>query len=113
MRALCHQSAGEGLLLFVRLTPNAGRDEVLGVEQGADGPLLKAKVRAIPDKGRANAALIELVARWLRLAKSGIELRTGSTSRQKTLLLSGDGGELAARVEAALARLAEEGEGRA
>lgn len=105
MRTLCHQAAADGLLLFVRLTPNAARDEVLGTEPGPDGPLLKAKVRAIPDKGRANTALIELIGKWLRVPKTGITLKSGSTSRAKTLLLAGEAAELAQTIDAALSQL--------
>jgi uncharacterized protein YggU (UPF0235/DUF167 family) len=109
MRAACHQGGADGLLLYVRLTPNAGRDEVTGVEAGPDGPLLKAKVRAIPDKGKANAALIATVARWLRLPKTSISLAAGATARTKTLLLAGDAGALAGHIEAALAAIGKEG----
>lgn len=110
MRTACHRGRADGLLLHVRLTPNAGRDEVTGVEAGPDGPLLKAKVRAIPDKGRANAALIATVAKWLRLPKTAIELESGATSRAKTLLIAGDAAELAGRIEAQLAAMHTEGE---
>lgn len=106
MRELAFQAQAGGLLLFVRLSPNAGRDELQGVATGPEGPVLRAKVRAIPDKGRANTALIELVAGWLRLPKTTISLKAGSTSRSKTLLIEGDAAALAERLDAAVAALA-------
>jgi len=94
MRDVCYQQRDDGLLLFVRLTPNARKDEVLGLMDGADGPLIAAKVRAIPDKGKANKALIALASTWLNVAKSGISLKSGSKSRLKTLLIDGNAAEL-------------------
>ena len=105
MRTSCLQADKDGIKLFVRLTPNASKDEVLGLEDGADGPLLKAKVRAIPDKGKANRALIALVAKWLRTAKRDIELKAGSKSRCKTLKISGDADELSALINEKLSPL--------
>ena len=46
----------DGLLLAVRLTPKGGRDEVNGIETLSDGrAVLKARVRALPEDGAANA----------------------------------------------------------
>ncbi len=95
MRTHYLQANANGILLFVKLTPNARCDEVLGTMQGADGLVLGAKVRAIADKGKANKALIALVSKWLGVAKSNIDLKSGSKSRLKTLAISGDSDELA------------------
>ena len=89
------QDSATGLLIFIKLTPNARNDEMLGEMDGAEGPVLAAKVRAIADKGKANKALIALVSKWLGVAKSTITLKSGSKSRLKTLAISGDGEELA------------------
>ena len=49
----------DGLLLTVRLTPKGGREALDGIETLADGrAVLKARVRALPEDGEANAALI-------------------------------------------------------
>lgn len=85
-----------GLLLHVRVTPNAGRDAIDGVERRDDGGVvLRVRVAAVPDKGKANAALIALLAKKLRLPRSAFTLLSGETSRHKTLALSGDGEVLA------------------
>ncbi|MDX2205145.1 MAG: DUF167 family protein [Hyphomicrobiaceae bacterium] len=99
--------ADGGLRLSIRLTPKAGRDEVLGVEEGPEGPALKVRVRAVPEDGKANAALIETVARWLGLPKRDLELASGGKSRNKALRVAGDPEALAARLEARLAAGAE------
>lgn len=84
------RSTFDGLLLRVRVTPRASRDSVEGVEAGSDGvEHLKLKVRAVPDKGQANAALIQVLAKTLGLAKSDIEIASGLTSRIKTVRLAG------------------------
>lgn len=88
----------KAVLLTVWLTPKAREDRITGVEQGPDGPVLRAKVRAVPDKGKANMALIELMSDWLGVPKSGISLASGSRSRLKTLEISGDARELEARL---------------
>ena len=87
--------------LSVRVTPNAGRDAVEEVETGADGrSYLKVRVRAIPDKGEANRAVIALVAKRAGVAKSAVTLLSGETQRQKILRIEGDPEDLIARLGA-------------
>jgi uncharacterized protein YggU (UPF0235/DUF167 family) len=70
---------GEGRLA-VRVTPGA-RAEALVI---LDGKLF-AKVRAKPEDGKANAAVIELVASALGVAPSRLQLLRGATSREKLI----------------------------
>ncbi len=80
-----------GVALWLRLTPKGGRDALEGVETLADGrSVLKARVRAAPEDGRANAALVELVAKALETPKSAVSLVAGHTSRVKKLFVAGD-----------------------
>lgn len=73
------------LRLAVRLTPNGGRDVLDGVETDGEGEaFLKARVTAVPEKGRANKALILLIARFLRIPKSSVSLVSGETARKKS-----------------------------
>lgn len=93
----------EGLRITVRLTPKGGRDALDGIAALADGnTVLKARVRAAPESGVANAALAALLARILDVAKSDVELTAGHTARLKTFVITGDGPALAARLTAAL-----------
>jgi len=90
-----------GLLLSLRVTPGAARDEVGGLHTAADGTVsLIVKVTAAPDKGRANKAVIEALARACRMPKSAFSLVSGETGRSKTVLVTGN----AAPVEALVAR---------
>ena len=87
----------DGVDLFVRLTPKSSRDAVDGVETTGDGRChLAARVRAVPEKGEANAALEKLLAHVLGLPKKSVSVVAGSTSRLKTVRVSGDPGALAA-----------------
>ena len=89
------------LRLAIRLTPNAGRDSLDGIEaDGEGGTLLKARVTAVPEKGKANKALILLVADSLRIPKSSVSLVSGETARKKILRIDGDPEDLARKLEA-------------
>jgi uncharacterized protein YggU (UPF0235/DUF167 family) len=91
----------EGLELALRVTPNAGVDRIEGVEIRDDGAaVLRLRVTAVPDGGKANAAVVALLARGLDLPKSAIAIVTGETSRLKRVRISGDGAVLAARMAA-------------
>jgi uncharacterized protein YggU (UPF0235/DUF167 family) len=89
--------------LSVRLTPNGGRDAVDGLETGADGEAYaKARVSAVPEKGKANKALIVLLAKTLRVPKSSVSLLAGDTARKKILRIEGDPEDLSKKLEAIL-----------
>ena len=92
-----------GVVLRIRVTPNAGVDRIEGAETRDDGEtVLKLRVAAVPDKGKANAAAIALLAKALGVPKSNVTLVAGDISRLKTLAISGDPDELAARLRALL-----------
>ena len=89
-----------GLLVSVRLTPRGGRDAIDGIKQLSDGrAVLKARVRAIPEDGAANAALVKLFARACGCPASAVSLVSGATSRIKTLKIVGEGSVLQSRLE--------------
>lgn len=103
MSELPWRAMAGGVALAVRLTPKGGRDAIDGVETMSDGrPVLKARVRAAPEDGKANAALVELIAKSLRLPRSAVTFASGQTSRIKTLQIAGDS-EALTRALAALA----------
>jgi uncharacterized protein (TIGR00251 family) len=80
-----------GVVLWLRLTPKGGRDALEGVEALADGrKVVKARVRAAPEDGRANRALVELVAKVLNVSRSSVSIASGHTSRIKKLSIAGD-----------------------
>lgn len=90
----------DGLTIAVRLTPRGGRDSLDGIETLADGrQVLKARVRAAPSEGEANAALIALLARELQVSRSQISLTAGASARLKRIVVRGDAEGLAAQLQ--------------
>lgn len=84
----------------LRLTPKGGRDAIEGWSRAADGSIhLKARVSAPPDKGKANEALIALLADHLHIPKSTIAIAGGETARLKTIEAKGNPEALVARLE--------------
>ncbi len=89
-----------GVKVAVRLTPKASRDRIEGVAAAADGgAVLKVSVTAVPEDGKANAALIKLLAKEWRLPKSAIDIVQGATDRRKVLVITGDADQLRQRLE--------------
>ncbi len=93
-------------MLPVRLTPKSARDQLVGIEAFGGEVVLKARVRALPEHGRANEALAKLIAHWLRLPPSSVSVAQGGKSRMKQVLVEGDAETLARLVETRLADLA-------
>jgi uncharacterized protein len=62
-------------------------------------------VRAVPEQGRENAALVKLIAAWLELRASRVSVAQGTKSRVKQVAIEGDASELARLIEARLAAL--------
>ncbi|MGN6462328.1 MAG: DUF167 family protein [Pseudolabrys sp.] len=86
-----------GVVVTVRLTPRGGRDGLDGVATLADGQtVLKARVRAAPTEGEANAALVALLAKAAGVPKSSVGLIAGQTARIKRLAITGDPATLVA-----------------
>jgi uncharacterized protein (TIGR00251 family) len=91
--------AKEGALLRVRVQPGAGASAVVGLH----GDALKVRVAAPPVSGRANEAVIALLARALGVATSELTISAGLAGRDKRVLVTGlDEAELTRRLEVAL-----------
>lgn len=74
----------------MRLTPGAAHDRLDGWDSDPEGrPVLKARVRARPIEGRANDALVRMVADALGLPRSAVCLHQGDRSRIKRLEITG------------------------
>jgi uncharacterized protein len=87
----------------VHLTPKASTDRVIGlVTDGQGGEALKATVTARPENGKANAALIRLLARHFGLASRDISVVGGLAHRRKVVEFAGDPSILAATMTARL-----------
>lgn len=83
-----------GLRVAVRLTPRGGSNKVQGVMRDAEGAaLLKVSVTAPPEDGKANAALVKLLAKRTGIANSLVSIVSGATSRSKLLEFRTDDAE--------------------
>jgi uncharacterized protein (TIGR00251 family) len=71
--------------LAIRVTPNAGRNEITGWH----GDVLQIKIAAPPEKGKANQELIDFLGRTLGVKKSAIAIIKGQTSRNKAIEIAG------------------------
>jgi uncharacterized protein YggU (UPF0235/DUF167 family) len=81
----------DGVSVAVRLTPKAGADRIDGVAEDAAGArILKARVTTVPESGKANAALLKLLAKNWKLPKSSLSVAGGAKDRNKVVHVAGD-----------------------
>ena len=72
-----------GVLLRLRIQPRASRSEIVGVQ----GDALKIRLSAPPVDGAANEALVRFLAELLEVPQSRVIIRSGLSSRNKTVLI--------------------------
>lgn len=90
-----------GTILPVRAHAGSRKNGILGEHNG----MLRVAVAASPEKGKANKAIIGVLADELQMAKASIELIAGETSQQKRFLIVGvDRDKLENQLERLLAR---------
>ena len=87
------------MILGIRVAPGSSRQGIVG-PHGGD---LKVAVREPPERGRANRAVLALLAEILRIPRSDLEVIGGAGSRSKRLLVRGlSSGSILSRLESAL-----------
>lgn len=74
-----------GVVLRVRVQPRTSRDEVAG----RDARGLIVTVRAAPEKGKANAAVLKVLARRLSVPQRALTIASGERARDKRILVEG------------------------
>jgi len=85
----------------IKVTPRASRARIDGPADDADGAkVLKVAVTVPPEDGKANKAVIELMAKEWKLPKSAFEIATGATGRRKSVAIAGDSAALLDRLNA-------------
>jgi uncharacterized protein (TIGR00251 family) len=86
--------AKDGVIVTVKLTPKARSAGIEGIveEPAPEGPraVLKVRVGEPPEGGKANAALIALLAKAWRLPKTSFAIVSGETHRLKRVHIAGD-----------------------
>jgi uncharacterized protein (TIGR00251 family) len=78
-------AAGHQHGLEVKVTPGAGRNEIVGVREGA----LHVKIAAPPVRGKANRELIDFLARTLGVSRSAVSIVKGEAGRHKVIEVAG------------------------
>ena len=87
-----------GVTVRLKVTPKASREGIGAV--AADGePRLGVRVAAAPEGGKANAAVVRLLAKAWRVPRSAVSVVRGQASRRKTLFVAGPTAALMARLE--------------
>ena len=95
------RASAAGISMALRVTPRGGRDDIDGIETLSDGRnVLKVRVRATADRGEANRAVTDLLAKSLRVSKARVRLLSGATSRLKQIAIDGDPAALEAALRA-------------
>lgn len=90
----------DGVCVDICLTPKSSIETIERFETFADGKTaLRVRVRAVPEKGKANAALLAVVAAGLNLPKSAISLESGGKNRHKRIHIAGDPAGIAATLQ--------------
>jgi uncharacterized protein len=93
------ETTSDGVKVRLRLTPGASKDHIKGVATDENHvACLTASVTAAPEDGRANKALIRMLSKEWRVAKSSIRLVSGQTDRRKVLLVEGDAAEVSRKL---------------
>ena len=75
----------QGVEIRVKVVPGSSRTRIAGTLGG----MLKIKVAAVPEKGKANQSLIAFLAKLLSVKKNDIEIISGKTNPVKVLRISG------------------------
>lgn len=70
------------LLIKVKIVPNSSKNDII-----IEDDCLKVKVTAQPIENKANKALVELLSKKIKIAKSNIEIVKGLTSKEKTIAI--------------------------
>ena len=94
----------DGVRVRLKVTPKAKREQIGGLLDEPDGSkALKVAVTMAPEDGKANAAVIALLAREWGVAKSAISVVSGATDRRKLVEIRGPSRDLLARLQSWLA----------
>ena len=85
MEELRIQQINNGVILSVKVVPRSSKTAIAGVLGG----MLKVKLAAAPEKGKANESLVEFLAETLGVKKNAIIITSGHTSPVKTIQITG------------------------
>jgi uncharacterized protein (TIGR00251 family) len=82
-------ASGDGVVLTLHIQPGAKKSEIVGPH----GEALKIRLAAPPVDGKANAALLEFLAKKVGIARTALKLVSGEASRSKRVRIAGLGAD--------------------
>lgn len=89
------ETRGDDVLIWIKAVPNASRDQVAGVV----GDRLKVRVSAPPEGGKANKAIVRLLAKALGVKASAVTVEQGGSAAEKIVrVANAEAGDLRARL---------------
>lgn len=77
--------SGGGIVADVKVTTGSSKNEVLGIKDG----VLRVKITAAPDKGKANKELVDFLSGVFGVKKSSVLVIKGEKSRNKSVRIDG------------------------
>jgi uncharacterized protein YggU (UPF0235/DUF167 family) len=93
------RKAKPGIEVNVRVIPRSSKDSVEAVDETAQGPALRVRVRAVPARNEANRSVERAVADWLEVPRASVAIAAGTASRTKRVSVAGDPEILEARIK--------------
>jgi hypothetical protein len=91
--------AKDGITIAVRVSPRSSREAIGELVAEANGAgAIKVSVTAAPEGGKANDAVIRLLAKAWRVPKTSLSVVSGHAARRKTIHAAGDGEALFRRL---------------
>ena len=84
------RTVADGVIVRVLGAPKASRNQIDGIVASGHGAAVKVRVTAAPDKGKANTAILAVLAKAWRLPAGQLSLASGDTDRHKTVLVAGN-----------------------
>ena len=93
MAELKSQDVANGVVFGAKIVPGSSRTAICGLLDG----MLKVRVSAPPEKGKANKCLVELLSKKLGVKKNAVSIISGQTSRVKQVQVVGISGEVLSR----------------
>lgn len=78
-----YSQKGTDLVLYIKAVPNSSKNEICGLYDGA----IKVKIKAPAVENKANEELVKFFAKTLKLPKSAVTLKSGGTSKLKSLYI--------------------------
>ena len=90
----------DGIYVNIRLTPKASANKIIGVRPNSgEGQVLAVSVTAVPEKRKANSALLKMLAKLWGIPKTSLSIRAGSKDRHKTIFVNSLDADVLVRIQ--------------